>query len=200
MTNPESQNETTSESAEEAGTDPSVEQSATDAPVAGNAAETPEVSAEQQLADLAAERDQFKDQWMRTLAELDNYRKRTQKEADDTRKYQSLPLVRDLLSGVDNLRRALAAASKSASVEDLLKGVEMVAKQFDDVFDRYAVKRIEAVGQPFDPNLHEAVQQLPSAEHPPMTVTADFEPGYTLHDRVVRPSKVVVSSGPPAEA
>ncbi len=149
------------------------------------------------MEQLEAERDELRNKWLRTEAELDNYRKRVQREAEELRKYQALPLARELLPGLDNLRRAIAAAETSKNIEDLLQGVSMVAKQFEDILDRHSVEAIESVGAPFDPNLHEALQQVPSADHPPMTVVQELEKGYTLHDRVVRPSKVIVSSGPP---
>lgn len=165
----------------------------TDEPT-GNA-ENP--SLKEHLEAALAERDELRNKWLRTEAELDNYRKRVQREIEDLRKYQALPLARELLPGLDNLHRALAAAETSKNVEDLLQGVKMVAQQFEDILNRHAVQPIEAAGQPFDPNLHEALQQVPSADHPPMTVLQELERGFTLHDRVVRPSKVIVSSGPP---
>ncbi|MCA9069483.1 MAG: nucleotide exchange factor GrpE [Planctomycetaceae bacterium] len=154
-------------------------------------------SLKEQLEAAVAERDENRNKWLRTEAELDNYRKRVQREAEELRKYQALSFVRDLLPGLDNLHRALQAAETSKNLDDLLKGLSMVTQQFDGILSQHSVKPIEAVGEPFDPNLHEAVQQFPSAEHPPMTVVQDLERGYILHDRVVRPSKVIVSSGPP---
>lgn len=159
-----------------------------------------ELSPEMQVAVLIAERDANRDQSLRAQAELENFRKRIQKEAEQNRLYQSLPLLRDLLPGLDNLDRAVTAAEGATSVDDLLQGVQMVAKQLTEVFSRYSVKPIVAVGEPFDPNLHEAVQQLPSAEHPPMTVLNEVERGYQLHERVIRPTKVIVSSAPPESA
>jgi molecular chaperone GrpE len=85
-------------------------------------------------------------------------------------------------------------------VEDLLTGVSMVARQLEDILVRNSVQPIEALGQPFDPNLHEALGQMPSTDYPAMTVMQELERGYTLHDRVVRPSKVMISSGPPEPA
>jgi molecular chaperone GrpE len=116
---------------------------------------------------------------------------------EQSRQYQALPLARDLLPVLDNLRRALGAAEAAGNAAELVEGVNMVVKQFEDVLARHLVVPIEAVGQPFDAHLHEAVQQVPSPDHPPMTVVAEVERGYLLHDRVVRPAKVIVSSGPP---
>jgi molecular chaperone GrpE len=154
-------------------------------------------SLQDQLEAAIAERDENRNKWLRAEAELDNYRKRVQREAEELRKYQVLSLARELLPGLDNLGRALAAAQSSKNIDDLLQGVSMVAKQFDDILSRHSVKPIEAVGKPFDPNLHEALGQVHSAEYPVMTVAQELEKGYTLHDRVVRPTKVFISSGPP---
>jgi len=155
-----------------------------------------ERSVKDQIDALRAERDALHDQRLRAQAELENFRKRARKETEQTQRYGELPLVRDLLPGLDNLRRTLAAAEESHNVDQLIEGVRMVLKQFEDILARHAVVPIEAVGQPFDPNRHEAVQQLPSAGHPSMTVLQELERGYTLHDRVVRPGKVIVSSSP----
>jgi molecular chaperone GrpE len=154
-------------------------------------------SLKEQLEAATSERDENRNKWLRAEAELDNYRKRVQREAEELRKYQVLPLVRDLLPGLDNLGRAIAAAETSKNIDDLLTGVGMVAKQFEDILSRYAIKPIEAQGQSFDPNLHEALGQVPSSEYPAMTIVQELERGYTLHDRVVRPTKVIISSGPP---
>ena len=142
------------------------------------------------------ERDAHYNSWMHAQADLENYRKRTQREAEEIRRYHTLSLMRDLLPGFDNLQRAIFSAKNSSNIEELLQGVRMVAEQFEAILCSHALKPIEAVGKPFDPNRHETVQQVPSDEHPPMTVLEEIERGFTLHDRVVRPSKVIVSSGP----
>ncbi|MBI1313553.1 nucleotide exchange factor GrpE [bacterium] len=149
-----------------------------------------------EAAKLAAERDQYRDAALRAQAELDNYRKRVTREAETSAKFLTLPLVRDLLPALDNLSRTVQAAEQTGNIDDLLKGLHMIIGQFDQVFANYAAKPIESLGQPFDPNLHEALQQMPSDEHPPMTVIQELERGYTMHDRVIRPSKVIVASGP----
>ncbi|MGE3314233.1 MAG: nucleotide exchange factor GrpE [Planctomycetaceae bacterium] len=159
-----------------------------------------DLSLKEQLEATAAERDANRDNWLRAQAELENYRRRAQREAEEMRQYQSLPLARDLLPALDNLHRALAAAETSQNVADLVEGIRMVAKQCDDALGKHGIKPIDAAGKPFDPNLHQAIQQLPSAEHPPMTVLNEVERGYVLKDRVVRPSVVIVSQGPPTDA
>lgn len=152
-----------------------------------------------QLKAALAERDANQQNWLRAQADLENYRKRTQKEIEQDRQYRALPLARDLLPGLDNLHRALDAARTSKDLQKLVDGVQMVVKQFDDILARHSIVPIEAVGKPFDANLHQALQQVPTADKPPMTVLSEYERGYTLYDRVVRPSTVIVSSAP-AEA
>lgn len=150
-------------------------------------------------SDIAAERDANYDRWLRAQAELENLRKRTQREAEETRKYAALSLVRDLLPGLDNLSRAIAAG-QTTNRDELIQGVELVYRQLSDALARHGVVPIDAAGKPFDPNRHEAIQQVPSAELEPMTVLEEAERGYMLHDRVVRPSRVIVSSVPPQTA
>ncbi|MES2788781.1 MAG: nucleotide exchange factor GrpE [Planctomycetota bacterium] len=156
----------------------------------------PFVEAGNQLATLQAERDDFRERWLRSQAELENYRKRAQKELETERQYRSLPVVRDVLPALDNLQRALQVAKSTKDADQLIQGVQMVAQQFEDALTRHAVVTIKAVGQPFDPNFHEAIQQAPSKDHPPMTVLHDVETGYQMYDRVIRPTKVIVSVAP----
>lgn len=137
---------------------------------------------------------------LRARAELENFRKRMQREADQQLKYSNLPLLRDLLDVVDNLNRAMQAArSESASAPALLSGVEMVSQQLEGVLAKYGCKPVEAVGKEFDPNVHEAISQMSSEEHPPGAVSQEVAVGYVLHDRVIRPSSVIVSTGPAAK-
>ncbi|WP_437185081.1 nucleotide exchange factor GrpE [Planctomicrobium sp. SH668] len=151
------------------------------------------------LEQVTQERDELRDLILRTRAEMDNVRKRMNRERDEERKYASLPVVLDLLPVIDNLGRAVSSGKSASDPQALLQGVEMVAKQLEDVLSKQGLKLIPSVGQPFDPNLHEALQQVPTADHPPMTVIQEFERGFQLHDRVVRPSKVIVSSAPAAQ-
>ena len=150
--------------------------------------------------DVEAERDQYFDQWKRTQAELENFRKRAQRELELALRYSSVPLIRELLPAMDNLSRTVQAAEQSGNVEDLLQGLRMIQSQFDQVFSNQSAQPIKTVGEPFDPNLHEALQQIPTNEHPPMTVLQEVERGYVLFDRVIRPSKVLVSAALPQPA
>jgi molecular chaperone GrpE len=168
-----------------------------EAPTSGGEGETAQAmtpeSVEQQLTEALAERDANYDRFLRTQAEFDNYRKRAQREMDEERKFAPLPIVRDLLPVLDNLRRATDAARAANEPSNLVQGIDLVLQQVEQVLARYGVTPIPAVGESFNPHLHEALTQMPSAEHPPMTVLQELERGYKLHDRVVRPGKVIVS-------
>ncbi|MEX1223339.1 MAG: nucleotide exchange factor GrpE [Pirellulales bacterium] len=162
------------------------------------AAATEDFTAEDSTAD--EERiQQLHDKWLRAQAELDNFRKRARKELEDERRYRDLPLLRDLLPVVDNLQRAMEAAEQNAENESLLHGVKIVADQLHGVFKQHDCHPIQALGEPFDPNLHEAIQQQSTDEHPPGTVVYVTQIGYLLHERVVRPSQVIVSTAAKSE-
>jgi molecular chaperone GrpE len=172
---------------------------------AGDAGAVPEVPAntgtgtpDEQLKAALSERDALTQKWLLAVADLENYRRRVQKEAEQERRFASLPLARDVLPALDNLHRALDAAKNGGDVNQLVQGVQMVAKQFDEILAKHSVRPINAAGKTFDPNLHQALQQVPTPDKPPMTVLAEYERGYTMHDRVVRPSTVIVSA-PPAD-
>lgn len=147
--------------------------------------------------ELQEQNDRLRDQLLRSQAELENFRRRSNREAGEALRFQSLPVVRDLLPALDNLERAIQAAEQTGDVGKLLEGIRMVSQQLTDILKGHAARPIEAEGQAFDPNLHEALSQVPTSEHPPMTVIQVVESGYVMHDRVVRPAKVIVSSAPP---
>jgi molecular chaperone GrpE len=142
------------------------------------------------LDKLRAERDQFQELMLRTRADFENYQKRSQRDLQEERRYALRPLVADLLPAIDNLDRALAAVKEPSP---LSQGVAMVKTQLLEALKRHGITRIEPMGQPFDPHQHEAVMQQPAANKPPGTVLQVLEPGYLYHDRVLRPSKVIVS-------
>jgi molecular chaperone GrpE len=127
---------------------------------------------------------------------LENVRKRLRKEMDDERKYAETSLLMDLLPVVDNLGRATEAGEKATDVKSLLDGVKLVAQQLDGVLKRHHCVQIPAFGHPFDPNVHQAISRQPSADNAPNTVLIVAQEGYKLHDRVLRPSQVVVSAAP----
>jgi molecular chaperone GrpE len=163
--------------------------------------------ADQKVAELESQLREATERALRSQAELENYRKRMQRELADERRYAVVPLVRDLLAVLDNLERAIEAtqarsasegtvSSRSNEVASLLAGVKMVASQLENVLKQHQCTRIETVGAPFDPNFHQALAQEPSDEHPAGTITREAQLGYRLHDRVIRPAQVFVSTGP----
>jgi len=143
---------------------------------------------EQQLAEL-------KDRELKAQAELENFRKRILRDTEQTLKYASLPLVRDVLEVSDNLSRAAEAAQASADTASLLAGVRMVQQQLKGVLEKYNCKPIDALGKPFDPNIHQAIAQSPSNDYPAGSVSLEASVGYMMYDRVIRPSHVIVSTG-----
>jgi molecular chaperone GrpE len=147
-------------------------------------------------ADLSAELTAANDRLLRLQAEMQNLRNRTAREIADERRYAALPILRDLLPVVDNIDRAIEAAEKAGEAENLLAGFRLVRQQLVTLLAQYHCEPIEAQGQPFDPNFHQAILQQPSADAPAGAVTLVTQPGYKLHDRVVRPAQVIVSSGP----
>jgi molecular chaperone GrpE len=142
----------------------------------------------------AAERDQYLDLARRTRADFENYQRRSQRDREQERWLMLASILRDLLPVLDNLQRALEAAQAAGETGPLVQGVQLVQSQFLDILRRYGVKVIDAKGQPFDHNLHEAVAQQPTADQPPNTVVQVLAPGYLLDDRVLRPAQVVVSA------
>jgi len=154
----------------------------------------PQAATEDAQQKLRLELTAAKDRELRAHAELDNYRKRAARELDEQHRYANLSLLRDLLPVLDNVDRAIEAAEKSADANALLEGFKMVSQQLGDVLKNHHCTRIEALHTPFDPNVHHAVMQQPSEEHPANTVLMVTQNGYQLHDRVVRPSQVIVSA------
>jgi molecular chaperone GrpE len=146
-----------------------------------------------QLARLRQEISDAKDRELRTLAELENYRKRARRELEDERRFAHQHLLLDLLPVLDNVGRAIEAAEKAAEAAAVTAGFKMVAQQLEQVLTRYHCTRIEALHQPFDPHRHQAIMQQPSDEYPPGTVLLVAQQGYQLHDRVLRPAQVIVS-------
>jgi molecular chaperone GrpE len=142
------------------------------------------------------DRDELRDLAQRTRADFENYQKRNQRDRAEERRYAHSALAGELLPALDNLDRATAAAKQAGETGPLVQGVAMVQAQLLDVLRRHGVTRIEAQGQPFDPHLHQAVMQQPSGSVPPGTVLQVLEPGYTIHERVLRPARVVVSAAP----
>ncbi len=148
-----------------------------------------------EVEQLREELDQAKDRALRALADLENFRARAARQAADERKYASIDLMREMLPVWDNIGRALEAANQSHSLESLTEGVKMVHRQFIEVLAKFQCEKIETLHKPFDPNFQQSVAQIPSDEFSAGVVVAETLTGFKLHDRVVRPSQVVLSAG-----
>ncbi|NMC19998.1 MAG: nucleotide exchange factor GrpE [Thermogutta sp.] len=173
---------------------PSPDQTPPDAAGSGGVDNQAQITRLQSEAEaLRREADEHRNRAMRWQAEFENYQKRVQRQIADDRRYAGADLIRDLLPVLDNLRRAIESAEQNHDLSALLAGLNMIVKQWQDVLAKHECRRIEALNQPFDPNLHHAISRQPTADAPPNTVIYVTQEGYTLHDRVVRPSQVVVS-------
>lgn len=149
-----------------------------------------------EVEQLRHELEKAQSRGLRALADLENYRSRINRQMAEERKYACIDLMRELLPLWDNIGRALEAVSASHSLESLVEGVQMVHQQFLDVLKKHHCEKIEAKFQPFDPNFHASVAQLPNADYPANTVIEEVQAGFRLFDRVVRPSQVVLSNTP----
>lgn len=136
------------------------------------------------------------DRWLRSVAELENYKKRMAKEKMELSKYANEQLIKEILPIVDNLERAIEHSSNPNGSKALDDGIKMTAKQLITVLGKFGIKCIEALNEPFDPNYHEAIMQLESQKHEENIVLKELEKGYILHDRVIRPSRVAISKTP----
>ena len=146
--------------------------------------------------ELTRELAEWKDRALRTAAELENFRKRAALEAQTARKYANEGLLYDLLPVLDNFERAVNAAETTANLEAFKSGVDLIYRQFNAVLEKVGLEAIESVGQPFDPNVHQAVMQVETEDgQEPHLVVEELRPGYRFHDRVLRPSMVKVTSG-----
>ena len=169
---------------------------------AGGAAGASEANEPDRLAALQAELEaareevrQAGERVLRERADAENLKKRAAREQSEAVRYGTERLVRDLLPIVDNLERAVQAAQAGGDGQPLAEGVSLVLKALHDVLTRHGVTRVEAEGTRFDPAQHEAVAHIESAAHEPNAVMAEHQPGYRLHDRLLRPALVTVSKG-----
>jgi molecular chaperone GrpE len=152
------------------------------------------------IAALEAERDDFRDKWMRSEAEMANVRTRAKRDADDARQYAVQKFARDVVEAADNLRRGLSSLPEQTEgepeiVTKLRNGFEGVERSFLGLLERNGIARVDPTGQPFDANLHQAMAEQPSAEHAPGTVMQAWTAGWTLNGRLLRPAMVVVAKG-----
>jgi molecular chaperone GrpE len=162
-------------------------------------------TAPSEVETLQTENASLKDRLLRTLAEMENLRRRTEREVADAKIYGVTSFARDMLSVADNLRRGLdslpaearESADAAAAAKSLVEGVEVTERDFLSRLTRHGVKKLEPQGERFDPNLHEALFEVPDESVPAGTVVQVVESGYTIGDRVLRPAKVGVSKGGP---
>lgn len=154
--------------------------------------QTPEERVEKAEAEAKASYDRF----LRAAAELENYKKRTQKEMADFRKYANASLVKELLGIVDNLERAIESLHGGNEDGQLSEGLDLTLKELLKVFKTFHARPIEALGKPFDPCYHQAMMQQETTDQPGNIVLNELQKGYMIHDRLLRPAMVVVSTSP----
>ena len=162
----------------------------------------PESSSEPSAEEQAAE---MKDRLLRALADLENTRRRSARDVEDARKYGSSGFARDLLNVSDNLRRGLEAVGDAVqesdeTIKNLVQGIEMVERELLSAFERHGIKKVDPLGKPFDHNFHQAMYEKPDTEFANGTVAEVLQPGYVMHDRLLRPAMVAVAKGDPAAA
>jgi molecular chaperone GrpE len=145
------------------------------------------------LAGLRDELAKAKDAWMRTAADFDNFRKRTRREIEDAKKSGREDLLRAVLPVFDNIERAIQSAQRATDVKAVADGLSMVLRQFGEALARTGIQKVPTIGTPFDPGVHEAIQQVETSDHPPGTVIAEVQPGYVQGDRLIRAAMVVVA-------
>ncbi len=151
---------------------------------------------ESALAVAREEAAALKDQFMRIAAEFENYKKRAAREYDEFKKYANVSIVKALLPSVDNLERAISAASSAESSGAIVDGVKMVLGDILKVFESFQVKTVEAEGQMFNPEFHQAIMQEENGDVPENQIIKVFQNGYIMHDRLIRPAMVVVAKTP----
>jgi molecular chaperone GrpE len=154
------------------------------------------------IADLEKQLAEMKDRALREMADAENTRRRAQKEREDTSKYAVANFAKEVLSVADNFSRALAAApaeSADPTVTNLLQGIEMTQRQLMATLDRFGIKKIEPVGEPFDPNFHRVMMEVDAPDQPAGTIVQVLQAGYIIHDRLLREALVAVAKGQPGE-
>jgi len=147
----------------------------------------------EELEGAKKEASEKQDQYLRIMAEFENFKKRVQKESIESRKYANEELLKAMLPVIDNLERALEHGDNDAEDDPMVEGIRMVQKQFLETLTKFGVSQVEAMGEPFDPNFHEAMMQIATDDCPPNTVVTEIAKGYLFNDRLIRPAMVGVS-------
>ncbi len=171
-----------------------------EAAAAAEAGATPEAGQEaavDPLEEAKAEQAKLKDQLLRTLADFDNFRKRTRRELADAERRGRDDMLKEFLPVFDNLDRASAHAETATDVKALADGISLVMRQFADTLSKLGIERVPSVGAPFDPSVHEAVQQLETSDFEPGTIAAEVQAGYRASEKLIRPALVVVAKAKP---
>jgi molecular chaperone GrpE len=169
----------------------------------GTAPPTADNAPEDSAAASARETAELKDKLLRALAEMENLRRRTEREVADARHYGITSFARDILTVADNMHRAMHALDEElrekadAGIKALLDGVELTERELLNVLEKHGVKKLDPAGQKFDPNLHQAMYEVPDSNVPPGTVAQVIQAGYVIGDRVLRPALVAVAKGEP---
>ena len=153
-------------------------------------------SLEDQIRKLAAEKDELRDTLLRRQADFENYRKRVEKEHQQARHRGIEHVIENLLPVLDAFDNALASASKNASAAEYLKGFELIRRQLWDLLSKQGLVRIESVGKEFNPHFHHAIARVETTEQSDGTIVDELQPGYTFHERVLRPAMVRVAAEP----
>ena len=159
-------------------------------------ADAAQSEAEDPMAGLQADLDRFRDLALRSQADFENYKKRSAREKEEAIKYANKSLLERLVGIIDNFELGLAAAKDQGADSPIYSGMVLVQKQLNDLLAENGLQPIEAEGKTFDPNLHEAIAHEPSNEYPEEIVVRQARRGYRFNDRLLRPAKVIVSSGP----
>jgi len=146
-----------------------------------------------QAAEIRKIADENHERALRIQADFDNFRRRSRQEKEDFAKYASLKLIEKLLPVVDNFERALLSGQSVKDVDALFKGIEMIAKQLNQLLEEEGVKAIDSIGQPFNPEFHQAIMQVESADHEEGIILEEIQKGYSMKDKVIRPAMVKVS-------
>jgi molecular chaperone GrpE len=165
------------------------------------ATETPQSLAENLDSDLLQAREEaqkHQDLYLRAMAEMDNLRKRTQREKEELAKFANENILRELLPVIDNLERAVDHAEQEKGNDGLFEGVRMTLTQFAQVLTRFGVAPVVSLGKPFDPALHQAIGQLETGDYPANSVAQEMQKGYLLNERLLRPALVMVAKAPAA--
>jgi len=149
--------------------------------------------ANEKIAELETKLEEMENRYLRLHADFDNFRRRARLDSEAAQKYRSQSLVTDLLPALDNFERALKVEADDEKTKSVLQGMEMVYRSIIEALKKEGVEQIEAVGKPFDPYLHQAVMQVEDSSYESNTVVEEFQKGYKLKDRVIRPSMVKVS-------